>query len=94
MGKGEPLRKRFRGDASEKCALILYNDDVNTFAHVIRSLVEVCGHDEIQAEQCAVLVHFKGKYEVKSGSPKVLMSMSDKLNKMGLKSEVLKIPVR
>ncbi|HOK26822.1 MAG TPA: ATP-dependent Clp protease adaptor ClpS [Bacteroidales bacterium] len=94
MAKGEPLRKKFKGDASEKCTLILYNDDVNTFSHVIKSLVEVCGHDEIQAEQCAVLVHFKGKLEVKSGSPEMIMAMSEKLNKLGLKSKVLKIPVR
>ncbi|MGQ9620735.1 MAG: ATP-dependent Clp protease adaptor ClpS [Bacteroidales bacterium] len=93
MGKGEPLRKKFRNSASEKGVLILYNDDVNTFRHVIKSLVEVCGHDYIQAEQCALLVHFRGKYEIKTGTPAVLVSMSEKLNKLGLKSEVLKTPV-
>ncbi len=47
--------------------VILYNDDYNTFDWVIESLVDVCEHDPVQAEQCAVIVHFKGKANVKSG---------------------------
>ena len=45
----------------DECHLILYNDDVNTFDHVIDTLVEVCHHTFEQAEQCAIIVHFKGK---------------------------------
>jgi ATP-dependent Clp protease adaptor protein ClpS len=48
--------------------LILHNDEVNTFDHVIDSLVEVCGHDPNQAEQCAMIAHYKGKCGVKSGT--------------------------
>ena len=48
-------------------ALIVWNDDVNTFDHVIESLVEICGHTPEQAEQCALFIHFKGKYAVKTG---------------------------
>ena len=48
--------------------VILYNDDVNTFDWVIECLVDICDQDSIQAEQCALLVHFKGKANVKSGS--------------------------
>jgi ATP-dependent Clp protease adaptor protein ClpS len=48
--------------------IILHNDDVNTFDHVIESLVEICGHDPIQAEQCAWIVHYKGKCSVKRGT--------------------------
>ncbi len=48
--------------------LILYNDDVNTFDFVIETLVEVCQHDPLQAEQCAMVVHFNGKCAVKIGS--------------------------
>jgi ATP-dependent Clp protease adaptor protein ClpS len=48
--------------------IILHNDDVNTFDHVIGSLVEICGHDPIQAEQCAWIVHYKGKCSVKRGT--------------------------
>jgi ATP-dependent Clp protease adaptor protein ClpS len=68
--------------------LILYNDDINTFEHVIKSLVEVCGHDPVQAEQCALIVHFKGSCEVKSGIPDVLNAMSRSLNAKGLNSKV------
>jgi ATP-dependent Clp protease adaptor protein ClpS len=48
--------------------LIVWNDDVNTFDWVIESLVDVCGHETIQAEQCALIIHHKGKCGVKKGS--------------------------
>ena len=69
-------------------ALILYNDDINTFEHVIKSLVEVCGHDSVQAEQCAMIVHFKGSCEVKIGVTEVLNAMCRSLNAKGLNSAV------
>ncbi|HUX58749.1 MAG TPA: ATP-dependent Clp protease adaptor ClpS [Bacteroidales bacterium] len=72
----------------ELSSLILYNDEVNTFNHVIKSLVEVCGHDSVQAEQCALIVHFKGSCEVKMGMQEVLSAMSKSLNAKGLKSKV------
>ena len=53
---------------SEGKELILFNDEVNTFDYVIETLVEVCGHDPLQAEQCALAAHFNGKCSVKSGS--------------------------
>jgi ATP-dependent Clp protease adaptor protein ClpS len=73
---------------SESGSLILYNDDVNTFEHVIKSLVEICGHDTVQAEQCAMIVHFKGSCEVKLGVVEVLNAMSRSLNAKGLNSKV------
>ena len=48
--------------------LVLYNDEHNTFDHVIEMLISVCSHDPTQAEQCALLVHFKGKCTVMSGT--------------------------
>jgi len=73
---------------STTSALILYNDDINTFEHVIKSLVEVCGHDSVQAEQCAMIVHFKGSCEVKMGVVEVLNAMCRSLNAKGLNSIV------
>ena len=73
---------------SEAGSLVLYNDDVNTFEHVIKSLVEICGHDSVQAEQCAMIVHFKGSCEVKLGVIEVLNAMSRSLNSKGLNSKV------
>jgi ATP-dependent Clp protease adaptor protein ClpS len=75
----------------ESGSLILYNDEINTFAHVIQSLVEVCGHDPHQAEQCALIVHFKGSCEIKIGVTEVLNAMSRSLNAKGLNSKVCKI---
>jgi len=48
--------------------LIVWNDEVNTFEWVISSLIEICGHAPEQAEQCAMLIHTRGKYGVKNGS--------------------------
>lgn len=60
------------GDTTELDAglkeLVLHNDDVNTFDYVIESLVDVCGHDATQAEQCALIAHYKGKCGVKMGT--------------------------
>lgn len=54
--------------ATDLKELILFNDDVNTFDFVIDTLIDVCEHDPIQAEQCALITHFKGKCGVKSGT--------------------------
>ena len=51
-----------------KYNLIIYNDDVNTFEHVIECLIDICDHDALQAEQCTLLIHHKGKCSVKRGS--------------------------
>lgn len=72
----------------ERHLLVLYNDEVNTFDHVIKSLVEVCGHDSTQAEQCALIVHLKGSCEVKTGIKEVLQVMSNSLNAKGLNTRV------
>lgn len=48
--------------------IIVWNDEVNTFDWVIETLIEVCGHTQEQAEQCALFIHTKGKYGVKKGN--------------------------
>jgi len=48
--------------------LVVFNDDINTFDHVINTLIKVCEHTPEQAEQCTLLIHYKGKCAVKSGS--------------------------
>ena len=55
--------------------LIVYNDDVNTFDHVITSLMEVCGHELNQAEQCSIIIHYNGKCQVKRGDFEELKPM-------------------
>lgn len=68
--------------------LILFNDNVNTFDHVIDLLVRVCDHDSIQAEQCAILVHYAGKCAVKKGTYHELEIISDILADNGLTVEI------
>jgi len=69
--------------------LVLYNDDVNTFDHVIDTLVKVCHHDPLQAEQSAMIVHYKGKCSVKSGSYSDLKPRCTKLLDAGLSAEII-----
>ena len=71
-------------DTDTGSAIILYNDDVNTFDHVIYCLIKYCKHTEEQAEQCAMLVHYKGKCTVKSGSEIVLIPICETLTEKGL----------
>jgi ATP-dependent Clp protease adaptor protein ClpS len=68
----------------ENKSLILFNDDFNTFDFVIQSLIDVCNHDELQAEQCAFIVHYKGKCTVKTDSFSNLKPMFDELSRRDL----------
>ncbi|MCC7503058.1 MAG: ATP-dependent Clp protease adaptor ClpS [Flavobacteriales bacterium] len=68
--------------------IILHNDDVNTFDHVITSLMEVCGHDPIQAEQCAWIVHYRGKCSVKRGTFDQLEPRCTALQDRGLSADI------
>ena len=69
--------------------LILHNDDVHTFDEVINALIEICKHDLLQAEQCTMLVHYKGKCTVKTGSMDLLKPMHEKLIARSLTSEIV-----
>ncbi|CAL2075664.1 ATP-dependent Clp protease adaptor protein ClpS [Tenacibaculum sp. 190524A05c] len=69
--------------------IILYNDDVNTFDFVIDSLINVCDHTVEQAEQCTILVHYKGKCAVKTGEYKELEPRCTKLLELGLSAEIV-----
>ncbi len=65
-------------------SLIVWNDEVNSFDWVIETLMEVCGHDLEQAEQCAMIIHNKGKYAVKNGDYDTLKPMCDAITDRGI----------
>jgi len=68
--------------------LVLYNDDVNTFDHVIETLMRVCDHTPEQAEQCSMIVHYNGKCTVKTGPLKKLKPQCLKLLDAGLSAKI------
>lgn len=68
--------------------LVLYNDDHNTFEHVINCLVKYCNHDIYQAEQCAWIVHTKGKCAIKSGEYSSLEPICTALGDQGLSAQI------
>ncbi len=67
-------------------SLVVYNDDFNTFEHVINTLIKVCKHDAMQAEQCTYLIHYKGKCSVKTGSYAELKPMREGITEAGIKA--------
>jgi ATP-dependent Clp protease adaptor protein ClpS len=69
---------------SKPYKLVLHNDDYNTFDWVITCLMKVCGHEFEQASQCAHIVHFSGKCDVKYGDIETISTMKDKLKSAGL----------
>jgi ATP-dependent Clp protease adaptor protein ClpS len=76
-------------DLSNESEIIVYNDDVNTFEHVINTLMKVCDHTAEQAEQCSIIVHYKGKCGVKSGDYAELKPRCNKLLEAGLSAEIV-----
>ncbi|MGV3629757.1 MAG: ATP-dependent Clp protease adaptor ClpS [Bacteroidota bacterium] len=68
--------------------LIVFNDDVNTFDHVIDSFIKICKHESVQAEQCAWIIHFNGKCQIKKGSYEELEPMCTALLDRGLSAEI------
>ncbi len=72
----------------EENNIVLYNDEVNTFDFVIESLVEVCKHDVLQAEQCTLIVHYNGKCAVKQGGFPELQPLCEALLDRGLSATI------
>lgn len=69
--------------------IVMYNDDVNTFDHVIETLIRVCNHTPEQAEQCSIIVHYKGKCTVKTGPISELTPQCLQLLDAGLSAEII-----
>lgn len=75
-------------DVGEPVNLIVWNDEVNTFDWVIKTLIDICGHTTDQAEQCAWIIHHKGKYAVKRGSKKKINPMREAIVDRGIGATV------
>ena len=69
---------------TSSCMLVVWNDEVNSFEWVIQTLIEICGHTSEQAEQCAMIIHTKGKYAVKEGSYELLKPLCDAITDRGI----------
>lgn len=69
--------------------IVLFNDEVNTFDHVIDTLIDVCDHTSEQAEQCSLIVHYNGKCTVKTGEFKDLKPRCTRLLQAGLNAEIV-----
>ncbi|CAM4187094.1 ATP-dependent Clp protease adaptor ClpS [Zobellia nedashkovskayae] len=76
-------------EVSKQNEIVVFNDDVNTFDHVIDTLVDVCDHTPVQAEQCSLIVHYNGKCTVKTGDYKDLEPRCSRLLEAGLSAEIV-----
>ncbi|HZB15091.1 MAG TPA: ATP-dependent Clp protease adaptor ClpS [Chryseolinea sp.] len=69
--------------------LVVFNDDINTFDHVTRTLIKVCKHTQEQAEQCTLIIHYKGKCQVKNGTFDFLRPMREAICEAGIDARIL-----
>jgi len=70
-------------------SVIIYNDDFNTFEHVIATLIKICRHSQEQAEQCTWLIHYKGKCAVKSGEFNRLVPVKNAICEAGIDAKIV-----
>ncbi|WP_037315738.1 ATP-dependent Clp protease adaptor ClpS [Salegentibacter sp. Hel_I_6] len=89
MSTKEEVLEEVKTTTQKENEIVLYNDDYNTFDHVIETLIYACEHTPVQAEQCAILVHYKGKCTVKTGSFDDLKPRCSKLLEEGLSAEIV-----
>lgn len=73
----------------EDYCLLLFNDDVNAYEYVVESLIEICGHDNVQAEQCTFIAHHKGKCEIRKGTLSFLEPMKEEFTRRGIKTVII-----
>ena len=90
MSLGEKTKEKLevKTNVKNNHQIILFNDEVNTFDFVIEALINTCEHSLEQAEQCAMLTHYKGKCGVKTGSIKELKPRCNKLLELGLSASI------
>jgi ATP-dependent Clp protease adaptor protein ClpS len=69
--------------------LVIFNDDVNTFDHVIQTLIKVCHHTPEQAEQCTIIIHYKGKCAVRTGTFTELKPMCEAICEVGIDARIM-----
>ena len=91
MNKKHPSQKpkHLTNNSSKNYQLILLNDDVNSFDHVIQSLVSICDFDYERAEQCTLLTHLKGQYPILSGSKDFLEEIQSELFSKNINSKII-----
>lgn len=74
---------------TEESELVVFNDDINTFDHVTKILIKVCQHTPEQAEQCTLIIHYKGKCTVKKGSRAKLKPMCEAILDAGIQAAII-----
>ena len=91
MSAKEKIKEEYLVDTLEQNLneIVLFNDDVNTFDYVIDTLIYACDHTPEQAEQCSILVHYKGKCTVKTGTYEELEPRCTMLLEAGLSAEIV-----
>lgn len=89
----EKIQEKVEVEVAEDLGLqheiVIYNDNVNTFDHVIETLIRVCKHTAEQAEQCSLIIHYKGKCTVKTGELDELIPQCTQLLEAGLSAEIV-----
>ncbi len=83
-----PLGVPLKDKEDEGRTLMVFNDEVNSFGHVIETLMKVCKHGRAQAEQCTYIIHFNGKCQVKKGTYETLAPMKEGILNAGIHAAI------
>lgn len=84
--RSKPKERNIEGKSellNDYC-LVLFNDDTNNYEYVVESLIDICKHDPVQAEQCTFIAHHKGKCDIKLGSYNQLEVMKHEFDRRGI----------
>ena len=89
MKKSQDSTSKQKSSKIKDKSLFLINDDFNSFDYVVDCLTAICDHEIIQAEQCALLTHYKGSCEIAMGEISDLEPLREDLALYGLNVEIL-----
>ena len=72
----------------ELWAVVVWNDDVNTFAHVTKALIEILRHTPARAEQLTLRVHNTGKAVVAVRPKDEAVTAAHRFHERGIQATV------
>ena len=89
MKQNQHLSPKGKKQKINQKSLVLFNDDFNSFDHVIDCLVAICEHGPVQAEQCTLITHFNGRCVIKTGDTEDLLYLKNDLQHYNLDVEII-----
>lgn len=80
-----PKTKSKQPNKRSQWQIVLHDDSQTTFDHVIDVLMDICGHNEIQATQCALITHNNKRCVIYIDTRESCLEVYDYLSKNNLR---------